>query len=370
MRADATFGILLVMLTAILPACAQLTGIHAAARAGDVAQVRALLDKDAALINALESAGWTPLHFAAQQGHQELAELLLARGADIHARLKHTGGTPLHVAASTGHASIVALLLAKGANANTTDDNEWTPLHRAAIRGYRDIAELLLAKGANVHAWSNTSVTPIDQAIEMKHTEFADLLGARGRASLPIADDFFGDCHWPSGENERMWFGCDRGAYRLRLKKPGPNHIPQNFGLSTPAVRAEVDASVTSGRGTEPGSALLGIGCLSDRWHGYIGILRTNGAWAIMSIKKDFTPLAGTNTAGAITGLARTNRLSVVCARENGKATLVSFFVNGRKVGSVKDEPGQARFNGVVLYTDTFPGDVIFERFVVRAPSD
>ena len=131
MRADAAFGILLVMLTAILPACAQLTGIHAAARAGDVAQVRALLDKDAALVNALESAGWTPLHFAAQQGHQELAELLLARGADIHARLKYTGGTPLHVAASTGHASIVALLLAKGANANTTDDNEWTPLHRA-----------------------------------------------------------------------------------------------------------------------------------------------------------------------------------------------------------------------------------------------
>ncbi len=363
------FGTLLVILTAALPAAAQLTEIHAAARAGRVAQVRALLDKEPALVNARDTAGWTPLHFAAQRGHRELAELLVARRADINARLKYAGGTPLHVAASTCHASIVALLLAKGANANMTDDNGLTPLHRAAIPGCRDVAGLLLAKGASVHAWGNTGETPIDQAVERKHAAFADLLRARGRAALPITDDFSGDCHWPGGEIQGMSFGCDRGAYRLRLKTPGPYHIHQNLGLSASGVIVEVDASVTSGRGTEPGKALLGIACLSDPWHGYIGILQTDGGWAIMRLDKDFTQLAG-NGAGSVIGLARTNRLSVACARENGTATLVSFFVNGRRVGSVRDHSGQTPFNGVALYTDTFPGDVVFERFVARAPPD
>jgi hypothetical protein len=368
MRNEITSGLFVMVLLALCVGCVPLAGIHKAALGGDVAKIGELLDQDPNLVNIMESAGWTPLHFAASQGHKEVAELLLARGANVNARLKYYGGTPLHVAATNGHKSIVALLLEKGARANATDDNEWTPLHRAAIRGDRDAAEVLLAKGANVHAWSNTSVTPIDQATQMGHTEFAKLLRERGRAALPIADDFSGDCHWPSGENERMSFGCDQGVYRVRLKKAGPNHIPQNFGLSAPAVSVEVDASVRSGRGTDLGSALLGIGCLSHRWHGYMGIMSTNGAWAIMRVEKEFAPLAGTKP-GSIPGLGRTNRLRIVCAGASGGATVVSFFVNGRSVGSVEDESGQASFNGVVLYTDTFLGDVVFERFVAREPS-
>src|SRR6266498_3112728 len=94
----------LILLTRLVQ-CQQLTGIHAAARAGDVARVSAFLDQDPGLVNARESAGWTPLHFAAQRGHEDLAKLLLDRGANVGARLKQGGGTPLHVAASTGHAS-------------------------------------------------------------------------------------------------------------------------------------------------------------------------------------------------------------------------------------------------------------------------
>jgi len=185
-----------------------------------------------------------------------------------------------------------------------------------------------------------------------------------------FTDNFSDDCGWPSGETEKFSYRCEQGAYRMRLKKPGPVHVTRNFGWYAQAVSVEVDATVASGRGTEPGAALLGIGCLTDESHGYVTVLKTDGTWAIMRLKKDFTQLAGTNEAGGIPGLGRTNHLRIVCAGGRGKASVVSFFVNGQKVGSVEDKQGYAPFNGVALYTDTFPGVVVFERFAAREPSE
>jgi len=345
----------------------QLTGIHAAARDGNVTQVRALLDQDPGLVNAAERLGWTPLHFAAQGGHEAVAKLLLARGADVNARLMVTGGLPLHVAATTGHAPVVALLLANGARANTIDGNEWTPLHRAAISGNREVAELLLAKGANAYAWSNTGVTPIDQANASRQVEFAALLRERVPATLPMTDNFADDCRWTSGENPTFSFGCEHAAYRLHLKKAGPVHVTQNFDWKTRAVSAEIDVTVESSPGAAAaGKALVGIGCLARPDSGYVGVLGTDGGWAIMRIAGGFTQLAGPNTPRAITGLRATNRLRVVCARGNRGATVVTFFVNDTEVGWVADESGSAPFNGVALYTDTFPGVVRFEHFAAR----
>jgi len=345
----------------------QLTGIHAAARDGDVTQVRALLDQDPGLVNDAERRGWTPLHFAAQGGHEEVAKLLLDRGADVNARLMVSGGSPLHVAATTGHASVVALLLANGARANTIDDNEWTPLHRAAIPGNREVAELLLAKGANAYAWSNTGVTPIDQANASRHAEFAALLREREPATLPMTDNFADNCRWTSGENPTFSFGCEHAAYRLHLKKAGPVHVTQNFDWKTPTVSAEIDVTLESGRGAEEaGKALVGIGCLASHDTGYAGVLGTDGGWAIMRIAGGFTQLAGPNKPQAITRLRATNRLRVVCARGNRGATVVTFFVNDREVGWAADESGSVPFNGIALYTDTFPGVVRFEHFAAR----
>lgn len=345
----------------------QPTEIHAAAGRGDVNRVRALLDKNPRLANAADTAGWTPLHFAAQRGHAGVVRLLLASTADVNARLKTGGGSPLHVAATRGHASIVAILLANGAGANTTDDNELTPLHRAALSGNREVAEALLAKGANPHAWSNTSATPIDQANAAGHAAFAGLLTERGRGTLPMTDDFADGCRWSSGENATFSFGCAHNAYRLHLKKAGPVHVAQNFAWDARAVSAEVDVTIESGRGAErPGSALLGLGCLTSRLTGYAGVLKTDGGWAIMRIASGFTQLAGPNQAQAVTGLRATNRLRIACARTNSGATVVTFFVNDRELGWVTDAVGFAPFNGVTLYTDTFPGVVRFERFAAR----
>lgn len=59
--------------------------IHAAAEAGDLSRVRALLDADAALVHRSDRAGGTPLHRAVVGRARKVIALLLDRGADIHA---------------------------------------------------------------------------------------------------------------------------------------------------------------------------------------------------------------------------------------------------------------------------------------------
>lgn len=59
--------------------------IHAAASAGDVAGVAALLDAEPRLIHRRDRAGGTPLHRAVAAAAREVVALLLDRGADLHA---------------------------------------------------------------------------------------------------------------------------------------------------------------------------------------------------------------------------------------------------------------------------------------------
>jgi hypothetical protein len=56
--------------------------IHGAARAGDLAAVRALIEQDAKPPLARDEAGRTPLHVAAGSGRADVAAYLIARGAD------------------------------------------------------------------------------------------------------------------------------------------------------------------------------------------------------------------------------------------------------------------------------------------------
>src|SRR6478672_3839695 len=68
-------------------------------------------------------------------------------------------------------------------------------------------------------------------------------------------------------------YACSGGAYVLTLHNTGAYHVTQPVGVTTDAVKYEVDASVMSGRGTRPRvsrpSALLGIACMPGDDHGY-----------------------------------------------------------------------------------------------------
>lgn len=122
-----------------------------AAKRGDTATVKSLLDKGADVNAKSNKSGATALIFAAELGHFKIAETLLARGADVNIKDNKFGGTALLVAAMYGHINIVEALLTKGADVNAKSNDGWTALMTAAQRGHSDIVEALLNKEADVN---------------------------------------------------------------------------------------------------------------------------------------------------------------------------------------------------------------------------
>ena len=86
----------------------------AAARKGDVAAVKGLLDKGVN-VNAKTRYGATALSYACDKGHVELVKLLIERGADVNVKDTFYGEVPIGWALSHGHVDIIKLLLDKGA---------------------------------------------------------------------------------------------------------------------------------------------------------------------------------------------------------------------------------------------------------------
>jgi hypothetical protein len=86
--------------------------IHAAAKAGDLEKVNALLKDNPELVSGRDQ-GWTPLHVAAEFGKKDVAELLLANKADANAR-DRDGHTPLHYALQPADSDVAESLRRHG----------------------------------------------------------------------------------------------------------------------------------------------------------------------------------------------------------------------------------------------------------------
>ena len=116
-----------------------------AAKAGDVAKARVLLESDGDLLSALDTDGSTPLHCATWKGHTEMVAFLLKSGADVnaHNRNDHWGTTPLHAAAHANQGAIAQLLIDNGADVNAQDMNGKTPMHHTTFHNAKAVAKLL-----------------------------------------------------------------------------------------------------------------------------------------------------------------------------------------------------------------------------------
>lgn len=121
-----------------------------AAKSGDVAQVKELLQSDNSLVSIIDGDGSTPLHYASWKGHKELAAFLLESGANVNAHNQNThwGTTPLHAAAHGNRGAIVALLLEHGAEIHAADLNGNTPLHHTKAHNAKAAANMLQKHGA------------------------------------------------------------------------------------------------------------------------------------------------------------------------------------------------------------------------------
>jgi hypothetical protein len=120
--------------------------IHDAARRGDLAKVKTLLQGNPDLVFSKDDIGATPLHYAAAYGQKDVAELLLASKADANAK-DNNGWTPLHHAAYQGQKEVADLLVVNQADVNARDNQGWTPLHYAALKSHGELGELLRQHG-------------------------------------------------------------------------------------------------------------------------------------------------------------------------------------------------------------------------------
>ena len=114
--------------------------LHEAARKGDLAAVRALLDKGVKP-DSPGRHGLTPLGVAASVGNFDVAKLLVERGADVNARESFFGSSVLAQATRGKYAEIARWLLEKG---STDADNA---LYFAVETGDVALAKLALASG-------------------------------------------------------------------------------------------------------------------------------------------------------------------------------------------------------------------------------
>jgi ankyrin repeat protein len=164
-----------------------------AAADGNEPAARALLDKDPALVKAVNGFGETPLHVAARAGRRDVAALLIDRGADVKA-VDARKRTLFHAVALCGDPGIEVAkrLIDHGAPLDARDADGLTPLLIAARRtagrdAAKDLARLLVEWGANVTVADSTGATALAGAAFAGDVEWMTYLVDRG-ASVKGAD--------------------------------------------------------------------------------------------------------------------------------------------------------------------------------------
>jgi ankyrin repeat protein len=116
----------------------------AAVLAGDANAGARALEDDPQLANLAERAPerFSGLHHAARRGDLAIVELLLAAGANVD-KQSHDGSIALRVAALGGHLEVARDLAAVGAETRATTNSAYSVLEAARVSGNRALIELL-----------------------------------------------------------------------------------------------------------------------------------------------------------------------------------------------------------------------------------
>ncbi|KAK4421943.1 Ankyrin repeat-containing protein [Sesamum alatum] len=133
--------------------------LHLAARAGNLAKVKEILQKFDNINNGVKDLlskqnqeGETPLYVAAENGHTlVVGEFLRHSDAETSSIPANNGYDPFHVAAKQGHLDVLKELLRFFPSlVMTTDTTNSTALHTAAAQGHIDVVNLLLDIDSNL----------------------------------------------------------------------------------------------------------------------------------------------------------------------------------------------------------------------------
>jgi hypothetical protein len=151
-----------------------------AVRAGDAAQVTALLDKGAD-VNAKYRYGMTALFKAAERGNLEVTKILLARGVDVKVKDTFYGATALSWALQNDHNDVAQAILAK--DPASVDEVLLTGARRG---GSEQLIDIALAQGG-AKAESLTMALAAAMS-DPKKTAIAEKLKKAGAVPPPTID--------------------------------------------------------------------------------------------------------------------------------------------------------------------------------------
>uniref|UniRef100_A0A8C2ZBR4 Euchromatic histone-lysine N-methyltransferase 2 n=1 Tax=Cyclopterus lumpus TaxID=8103 RepID=A0A8C2ZBR4_CYCLU len=147
----------------VVSICDGYTGLHHAAKLGNLEIVNMLLETGQVDVNAQDNGGWTPIIWSAEHKHVDVIKVLLNRGADVTISDKELN-VCLHWAAYAGNVDIAELVLNSGCSLASVNMHGDTPLHIAAREGYLECVTLFLSRGADIDIMNREGDTPLSLA--------------------------------------------------------------------------------------------------------------------------------------------------------------------------------------------------------------
>ncbi len=155
--------------------------LHAAATVGDLARVRALVEKNSKSVHSYSADGFPPLGLAAYMGHKGIVEYLISKGADVHQTGQdESGRNALTGAVASGHVEVARILLEKDMDPNHRYEGGFTPVLEAAANGDVQMLTLLVEHGGDPNARGPKGETALSLARQRDHPDAVDFLRKHG----------------------------------------------------------------------------------------------------------------------------------------------------------------------------------------------